>query len=956
MSERMKRTTKPRPDRATGCFDAEKITKGFFDRFKTEHDALQRSIEGIPEKDPARSWYASVLLNRLMFLYFIQDKGFLDGDRQYLAHHLQRGTNSGPSENAYYSSFLRPLFYDALARPVAERQAHIESRVGHVPYLGGGLFDPHPIERQHPSLAVPDAAFARVFALFDEYHWHADERPAASELEVTPEILGHIFENYINQKQMGAYYTKEDITTYMSASTILPLLLEHTAARVPSLLGADGALGRLLRESPDRYIRPEVLYAVDSALPPNIVAGFADPDKQEAWNRTATDSHGLPTETWRDCLARRDRALELRRRLRQERLPDVDALVTENLDIQQIVADLIRETSDPGLLQALWEELGALSILDPTCGSGAFLFAALNVLEPVYLACLDAMQRTADDERAARTHAATIESFRRVLDRVQGHASRRYFVLKSIIVENLFGVDLMDEAVEICKLRLFLKLIAQLERAEQIEPLPNIDFNIRPGNALVGFASLAAVRAAIKQDGAQALLLLQDDRAILRRIEQRASAADDSFQRFKRLQTEESVTAETLASAKTDLEDKLAALRADLDGRIAVDYGVREGAGAQLDRFRETHHPFHFFAEFYGTMNRGGFDVIIGNPPYIARTKVEKSYKLHHFRTQAASDIYAMVLERSADILRDGGRSGMIVPLSLTFSGDFDSCRRLLFETYDRSWFSAFGRIPSALFNFDVRVRNTIHLGRKGRDRTGAAYTTRLHRWFGVARPHLFPTLTYASFHPERWNHRIAKVGTTTLAEAFEARLAPGAKTLESAMAQHPTSHELHFKKTAYNWLNFCIEQPPCFDRDGSPIPHTKFGTVHFPDAESRDLALLLLNGKLMLAWWFFLGDDFDLTRWMFAEFPIDLHEIRGADRKRLLTLSHELDRMMRENVTFKLNAGKRVGNYNLARCRPVTDQSDQIFARLLGLGAVWNDIQLLYSQVVKTDFEEDDE
>ncbi len=76
------------------------------------------------------------------------------------------------------------------------------------------------------------------------------------------------------------------------------------------------------------------------------------------------------------------------------------------------------------------------------------------------------------------------------MKRVEDHPNHRYFILKSIIVNNLYGVDIMEEAVEICKLRLFLKLVAQIERVEHIEPLPDIDFNIRAGNTLVGFVSL----------------------------------------------------------------------------------------------------------------------------------------------------------------------------------------------------------------------------------------------------------------------------------------------------------------------------------------------------------------------------------------------------------------------------------------------------------------------------------
>ena len=122
-----------------------------------------------------------------------------------------------------------------------------------------------------------------------------------------------------------------------------------------------------------------------------------------------------------------------------------------------------------------------ISVLDPTCGSGAFLFAALNILEPLYTACLESMRGFLDDaERSERTLSPRhLEDFRKVLDEAEGHPSERYFILKSIVLNNLYGVDIMEEAVEICKLRLFLKLVAQLETYDQIEPLPDIDFNIK---------------------------------------------------------------------------------------------------------------------------------------------------------------------------------------------------------------------------------------------------------------------------------------------------------------------------------------------------------------------------------------------------------------------------------------------------------------------------------------------
>ena len=105
--------------------------------------------------------------------------------------------------------------------------------LGTIPYLNGGLFLPHPIEDQYgDQIAIADEAFERLFEFFDAYTWHLDERPLRQGNEINPDVLGYIFEKYINQKQMGAYYTKEDITGYICRSTILPFLLDKCGVDV----------------------------------------------------------------------------------------------------------------------------------------------------------------------------------------------------------------------------------------------------------------------------------------------------------------------------------------------------------------------------------------------------------------------------------------------------------------------------------------------------------------------------------------------------------------------------------------------------------------------------------------------------------------------------------------------------------------------------------------------------
>ena len=141
-----------------------------------------------------------------------------------------------------------------------------------------------------------------------------------------------------------------------------------------------------------------------------------------------------------------------------------------------------------------------VTILDPTCGSGAFLFAALNILEPLYEAYLDRMEVFLDELQnipVENTRTERFRDFRKILENIDQHPNRRYFILKSIIINNLYGVDIMEEAIEICKLRLFLKMVAQIDDVRQIEPLPDIDFNIQAGNTLVGYATYDEVKQAV---------------------------------------------------------------------------------------------------------------------------------------------------------------------------------------------------------------------------------------------------------------------------------------------------------------------------------------------------------------------------------------------------------------------------------------------------------------------------
>lgn len=310
--------------RTRQAFYAERVTKNFYSKFKTEHEAFLNQIKGIEDKEN-REWYASLMLNRLMFVYFIQRKGFLDGDTGYLKMKLgQVKTLLGADKfHSFYRSFLLRLFHNGLG--AQSHKPELVKLIGRVPYLNGGLFEVHKLEEgaAGKAIEIPDKAFKRIFEFFDEYDWHLDSRPLGNEREINPDVLGYIFEQYINNKQMGAYYTKEDITEYISKNTIIPFLFDRAARDVAIAFKPQESdnVWRRLRETPDRYIYSAVRHGVIDAtgevipLPKLIAAGVDDVSKREGWNKAADARYGLPTETWREHVARRKRCLELHRKI-----------------------------------------------------------------------------------------------------------------------------------------------------------------------------------------------------------------------------------------------------------------------------------------------------------------------------------------------------------------------------------------------------------------------------------------------------------------------------------------------------------------------------------------------------------------------------------------------------------------------------------------------------------------
>ena len=941
--------------RVSKAFDVEKITRRFYERFRTELTSFGSFIEGITSQGD-REWYASLMLNRMMFVYFVQKRGFLDGDSDYLRNRLHKvqAQSGGGHFQQFYRLFLLRLFHEGLGQPEARRTPELAALLGKVPFLNGGLFDVHDLEHRNPRIDIPDEAFKRVFDFFDDYLWHLDERRYREDNEINPDVLGHIFEKYVNQKQMGAYYTKEDVTGYISRNTVIPFLFDAASKESPAAFGPDGGVWRLLREDPDRYIYPAVGHGLawnarevqnpirlsaQLDLPEEVSAGIDDASKRGAWSARAPGDYGLPTETWREVVARRQRYMEVRDTVAAGDVQDINDLITLNLDVERFAKDVISQSDKPELLRAFWHAVRGVSILDPTCGSGAFLFAALNVLEPLYVACVEGMHGFVDDwERSGRSEIpSALNEFKDVLEDVSSHPSRRYFILKSIVLNNLYGVDIMEEAVEICKLRLLLKLFAQIDSYEQIEPLPDIDFNVRAGNTLIGFTAMDTVpKATAVATDYQHSQMFSGDQTVLNRIKEEAKIASGAFDRFRwqQIMFGEEIT----STQKMTLRRRLRGLAEELNRYLAADYDLDVEDSCAYESWRASYRPFHWFVEFYGIMNDGGFNVVIGNPPYVPTKNLD--YSLGHQLNAHYPDIYAHVLQKSMRITSKAGRCGMILPLSIAFSRDFSSLRKKI-QDLGTLWLSSFDNIPAALFG-GVSQRCTILLSAPD-DRD--IFTTRLYRWRAQFRASLMANVTYTRV-PRSAN--VISHGFPRLSNSDGERLL----RLHSEVARDESmilagdgsrSGSLGFSPTARNFISTYLESPPTLAEDGTIYPRPRTASsLALPTPSLAVAALAATSGAACFWYWLTRGDGFHVTNALLSDYLKPLSRLGTECQNRLEALGKLLHRRRNSALVFKKNAGRYVGNYNYRNMSELTVRADLIF--LVGLGATWSDAENLLS------------
>ena len=498
------------PTSPQNLYDTRTVVKEFYNEFEEIRSELIEDVSELTEPEKPgqeKARYVQVIFNRLIFLHFIQEKGLLNQEEDYLRerHQDARGTDAGA-----YETFWEPLFFKVLAEDESDYiddddEIDVSFIIGdELPYLNGGLFSKDKIERTHPSIqlgadtAEEDENYAHILEFLGSWNWNVDERLDIVEPKnLSPEILGHIFEQTVNQKEMGAYYTPEEITDYMAENTIRPRLLEQL--------------------------------------------------------NVETDSN----------------------------YESLDRAISQGRHVEELYRDVLLETK----------------VLDPAVGSGAFLLAAQRSLIEVYLDCVHALRTKSergdleiDEDGGPIDSALAWEPAQEDLEAKQ-----------TIIEHNLYGVDIDDGAVEICKLRLWLSTVANIEDdPNEVEPLPNIDFNIRDGNALIGFINDTETEDHINRSLGQ---YSDDEESVGEMVDVLA----------EKIREHEQLDGDDAVRLREEIEADMNEYRDILDEKVFDKFP--EGGDAVTTDESDLK-PFHWVIEFARVYDEGWFDVLIGNPPW----------------------------------------------------------------------------------------------------------------------------------------------------------------------------------------------------------------------------------------------------------------------------------------------------------------------------------------------------
>lgn len=674
----------------------------------------------------------------------------------------------------------------------------------------------------------------------------------------------------------------------------------------------------------DKYIFDAMKKGVDQTIPEEIATGLdtTKPNLLERrchWNERTPEAFALPTEIWRETIERLQRYNNIKEKITKGEITNINDFITYNLNIRQFVTDYLANTQDHLFVKHFYHALQHVTILDPTCGSGAFLFAALNILEPLYEVCINRMQEF---------NANNSQLFKQELQEVE-HKYRsniQYFIYKSIILRNLYGVDIMVEATEIAKLRLFLKMVAVVEVDKRdsnlgLDPLPDIDFNIRCGNTLVGYAT----QEELERDLIEGDMYAREE--FKEKVNDEMDKVSRTYEIFKDVQLHQAEDMAAFKKAKSELYQRLNTLNDLLNHKM---YGAVESTKG-YNAWYQSHQPFHWLSDFYEIINEhGGFDVIIGNPPYVEYNKKVKGvavsdlYKLVGYKTLSCGNLYAYVLERSKNIMRQEGYISMIVPLS---GHSTERMAPLVTNFYEKFRLHLHLNLsadanPQKLFE-GVKFRLVIFTATNN---GVGKYSTKYTRWLADERKNLFNALVrYNSIEDYTYQNIIPKIASPLFISI--------ARKIKEEKVQYFVgigNEQCLYHNAPVNWIRSHTFVPYfCSDRDGEGIT-TQLKSVSFDNTKQVKVGSCILNSSLFFIWWITNSDCYHLNKPEIVNFR---YQYDKGIEKEICSVADRLaidmkKKCIRRIYNYKTTGRVEYDEFYMKLSKPIIDKIDKLLAR----------------------------
>jgi hypothetical protein len=586
-----------------------------------------------------------------------------------------------------------------------------------------------------------------------------------------------------------------------------------------------------------------------------------------------------------------------------------------------------------GVIKEVINSLNSIKVLDPACGSGHFLTTVL----------------------------AEILRVEELLLKNAGEDVDRYSLKSDIISKNIFGVDFDENATEIARLRLWLALIEDVTKDEHIKTLPNIDFNILVGNSLVGWLDerfespllITPVSTYFGEFADQLANRYPEDVAEIKSLLEKGRMEPTlvAYNKLVKIYTAESgICAE-------DLQDLLERFREELYKQIKAFYlnFISEKGSiskAKLKQIRETidsRVPFHWLIDFEDIIKNGGFDAIIGNPPYIldqinnnidttiVKTTIssrEVNDKPLFYDCKDCGNTYAYFTERSLKLLKKGGRFGFIVPLSIVATDDMKAVREFVQRNCCKISYYNFDDRPGKLFPELEHCRSSIVITEKG-ESTDSILTSKYHRWYTRDRSTLFKNLKTTLVKIVNGSDPIPKIGTEIEKSILsKLSLASGANTVGDQLLadgvnvwyHNAPQYWIHAHSDAY------VPKSEYRSAEGCDIKvpdHYKSVVVSDADA---NIALGLLNSSLFYWWWIVWSNCRDLLLQQIKEFFFDFSRVSPDLESEILPLVTELMDDYEHNsakTTNRRSGGYEVtySKYQPGESKYNIDKIDKIFA-----------------------------